>query len=275
MKKLTANVRGLHISYIIKNPKANQTVVFLHGFTGSTKTWNEVIEQLSSDIRIVAVDLIGHGKSSTKLPIERYRIEEQVEDLKSLFDYLHLSTFTLIGYSMGGRVALAYACTYPDQLSKLLLESASPGIDDRHDRMLRIEADERLATKIENEGLVDFVDFWEQIPLFQSQKLLPDKTKMAIRSERLDQNPMGLAYSLRGIGTGQQPSYWSHLPDLPIPVVCITGEYDKKFKMIAENMTSLLKYGQHIEVLGVGHAIHVENPVQFATIIMEHVIDEI
>ena len=275
MERLTVNVRGIDISYMIANPDGDETVVLLHGFTGSTKSWHEVIEHLPSDIRIIAVDLTGHGKSSVRIPVERYQMEEQVKDLKSLFDYLDLTSFTLIGYSMGGRIALGFACTYPHQLSKLLLESASPGIEDSRDRLLRIKADEQLAMKIENEGLVAFVDFWEEIPLFQSQNQLSEKKKLEIRRERLDQDAIGLATSLRGIGTGQQPSFWMQLPELPMPVVCITGEYDEKFKNIATRMSSLLKNGQHLEVLGVGHAIHVENPVQFATIIKEQVIDGI
>lgn len=275
MECLTVNVRGIDISYMIANPDGNETVVLLHGFTGSMMTWNEVIEHLPLDIRIIAVDLSGHGKSSVTIPVERYQMEEQVEDLKSLFDYLNLTSFTLIGYSMGGRIALGFACTYPHQISKLLLESASPGIEDSRDRLLRISADEQLAMKIEKEGLVAFVDFWEEIPIFQSQNQLSEKKKIAIRRERLNQDAIGLASSLRGIGTGQQPSFWMQLPELSMPVVCITGEYDEKFKNIATRMSSLLKNSQHLEVLGVGHAIHVENPVQFATIIKEQVIDGI
>lgn len=275
MERLTVKVRGITISYIMVNPDAKDTVVLLHGFTGSTKSWHEVIEQLPSDIRIIAVDLTGHGKSTVKIPVDRYQMEEQIEDLQALVVHLGLSKFTLIGYSMGGRIALAYACAYPHQLSKLLLESASPGMVDSPERASRLEADERLATRIENEGVEAFVDYWEEIPLFHSQKQLSEQKKRAIRSERMEQDPIGLASSLRGIGTGQQPSYWDELSELPIPVVCITGEYDEKFKVIAKNMSALLKNAHHIEVLDVGHAIHVENPVQFATIIKKYLRDGI
>lgn len=275
MEHLTVHVRGVDISYLIVNPTANETVIMLHGFTGSTKSWYEVIDQLPSDIRIIAVDLTGHGQSSVKIPVERYQMEEQIEDLQALVVHLGLNRFTLIGYSMGGRVALAYACTYPQHLSMLILESASPGIVDSRDRLTRMEADERLANRIENEGLESFIDYWQEIPLFHSQKKLSEQKKKAIRSERMAQDPIGLTSSLRGIGTGQQPSFWEELSELSIPVVCITGEYDEKFKVIADNMTALLKNAHHIHVLGVGHAIHVENPVQFATIIKKYLRDGI
>jgi 2-succinyl-6-hydroxy-2,4-cyclohexadiene-1-carboxylate synthase len=272
MEHLTATVRGLTISYIIKNPNALQTVVLLHGFTGSTKSWNEVINLLPTNIRIIAIDLTGHGSSSADIGPKRFRMQEQVKDIKTLFDHLNLLNFTLIGYSMGGRIALAYACTYPHQVTKLLLESASAGIENRDERLMRIKTDERLAKMIENEGLSSFIDFWEEIPLFQSQKQLSKQKK---KSERMEQDPVGMASSLRGIGTGTQPSYWSQLSQLTFPVVCITGEFDDKFKKIAVRMSSMIKNVQHIEVLGTGHAIHVENPVQFATIIMEQVKDGI
>jgi 2-succinyl-6-hydroxy-2,4-cyclohexadiene-1-carboxylate synthase len=275
MEYLAATIRGITISYIIKNPSALQTVVLLHGFTGSTNTWNEVMNYLPINIRIIAIDLNGHGKSSANMVPERFRMEEQVEDIKKLVDHLNLSTFTLIGYSMGGRIALAYSCTYPLQVTKLLLESSSPGIENRDERLVRIKADERLAKMIENDGLAAFVDFWEEIPLFQSQKRLSEQKKKAIRFERMEQDSIGLASSLRGIGTGAQPSYWSRLSQLTLPVVCITGEFDDKFKKIAIKMSLMIKDVQHIEVLSAGHAIHVENPVQFATIIMEQVIDVI
>lgn len=275
MEHLAATVRGITISYIIENQNAFQTVVLLHGFTGSTKSWNDVIGYLPTDVRIIAIDLTGHGSSTANLVPERLRMQEQVEDIKTLFDQLNLSTFALIGYSMGGRIALAYACNYPRQITKLFLESASPGIEDIDERLVRIKADERLAKMIEDEGLASFVDFWEEIPLFQSQKQLSEHKKKTIRTERMEQNPIGLSSSLRGIGTGTQPSYWSQLSHLTMPVVCITGEYDDKFKNIAVRMSSMIKDVQHIEVLSAGHAIHVENPVQFATIIKEQLKDGI
>ena len=78
--------------------------------------------------RTVAVDLTGHGKTAVPEDINRYSMEQQVEDLEALFDMLSLERFTLVGYSMGGRVALAYTVQYPERVSSLILESASPGL---------------------------------------------------------------------------------------------------------------------------------------------------
>jgi len=156
----------------------------------------------------------------------------------------------------------------------LLLESSSPGLKGEKDRQQRREADEALASRIEREGLDAFVEYWESIPLFETQKALTADKQQAIRRERLSQNPSGLANSLRGIGTGKQPSNWGTLSALRVPVILVTGELDHKFCNIAEEMKNRLPTAKVITVKQVGHAIHVEKPEQFATIITEHLKDE-
>jgi len=269
MEQLITSLRGVKVGYSITNIEVTETIVFLHGFTGSSKTWEPVIKHLPTSIRCIAVDLLGHGKTESPQQSERYQMREQIIDLHTLLNSLHISDFTLVGYSMGGRIALAYALTYPDHVKRLVLESASPGIQSVDEQQTRIKADESLANKIAHEGLDAFIDFWQDIPLFQSQQNLPEIKRQAIRQERLQQSALGLVNSLKGMGIGRQPSYWSHLSKLNMPVIFITGEFDRKFHMIAKQMTKSIASSQHIEVLGVGHAIHVENPVQFATIIME------
>jgi len=273
MEQLTTTVRGTKVSYTMSNPIASETVVFLHGFTGSTKTWNPIVEQFPETIRCIAVDLLGHGETDSPIEPSRYQIKEQFMDLHELFVSLHMTNFTLVGYSMGGRIALAFALEYPNMVNRLILESASPGLITHKEQQNRIIADEKLAKRIEIEGVESFIDFWQDIPLFQSQKKLTESKKQLIRQERLQQSSVGLANSLKGIGTGQQPSYWASLDQLKMPVLLITGELDQKFNLIAQQMKNSLTNAEHVQVSAVGHAIHVENPVQFATIIKEQLKD--
>lgn len=273
MEQLVATVRGVKVSYSITNREASETIIFLHGFTGSTKTWVPIIEQLPDSVRCITVDLMGHGKTDSPSDANRYIMYEQVMDLHELFLFLNVTNFTLVGYSMGGRIALAYALAFPKYVKQLVLESASPGLQSEADRLARITADEKLAEKMEIEGLSSFIDFWQDIPLFHSQKKLGEIKLHSIREERMQQAVLGLANSLKGMGTGRQPSYWSRLNELKITVIIITGELDEKFTNIAKQMTELIRYSQHLEVSGAGHAIHVENPVQFATIILEQVLE--
>ena len=129
------------------------SIVFLHGFTGSTASWREIIKLLEGKYSTIAVDLTGHGKSSSPEDVNRYSMEQQVEDLEELFTALSLDQFILVGYSMGGRIALAYTVNYPDRVSSLILESSSPGLKTEKERIERKAADKRLAEKILKDGL--------------------------------------------------------------------------------------------------------------------------
>ncbi|MEK5232972.1 2-succinyl-6-hydroxy-2,4-cyclohexadiene-1-carboxylate synthase [Lysinibacillus sp. FSL K6-0232] len=262
-------IRGLETHIEIWNKDAPSTLVALHGFTGSTATWHYLAQALPN-VRVVAIDLIGHGRTAVPAHVQRFSMEEQVQDLEEICCQLQLEKFTLLGYSMGGRIALSYAMSYPERIDKLILESASPGLRTAAERAERCEQDEALAQKIIANGIESFVNAWENIPLFATQQQLPKSVREAVRAERLSQKAEGLAGSLRGIGTGVQPSNWERLEQLVIPVLLLTGALDKKFCKIAQEMKALLKNGTHITVNHAGHAIHVENPAEFATIVEEY-----
>lgn len=264
---MTVSVRGVNYHIQVWNENAKESIVLLHGFTGSVNTWEKVSSLLPTSLKIIAIDLIGHGKTDAPLNLFRYTIEEQLYDLEEIFKQLDLHSFILVGYSMGGRVSLSYVSAYPERVKSLVLESASPGLKTEEEKVRRIKSDEALASKIEQNGIKSFVNAWENIALFDSQKKLPKETQLAIRNERLAQREVGLANSLRGMGTGVQKSLWPLLPQITIPVYLLTGELDEKFCFIANEMKEILPNAQHIVFAKVGHAIHVENPEQFATII--------
>ncbi|MEK4700851.1 2-succinyl-6-hydroxy-2,4-cyclohexadiene-1-carboxylate synthase [Solibacillus sp. FSL R7-0668] len=262
-------VNGLDVFVEEVNPQGTKTLVLLHGFTGSTKTWQHVVQALPTTVRCIMVDLIGHGETSAPEDIEAYAMDFQVDLLHGLFQQLHAQKFTLLGYSMGGRVALSYAVKHPQNLEHLLLESASPGLQHVQERAARKQADDQLAEKILHNGIESFVEKWENIPLFASQKRLNEAVQQEIRNERLSQREIGLANSLRGMGTGVMPNLWDDLAKLPIAVTLLTGELDQKFVALNEKMQNLLIHAQHLIIPAVGHAIHVENPLKFATIVEE------
>lgn len=263
-------VKGLDIYVDQWNNHAQQTIVFLHGFTGSTNTWRKVVSQLPTTVRCIAVDLTGHGKTAAPATVNFYSMAFQVELLYELFRHLQLETFSLVGYSMGGRVALSYAVNYPSDIEHLLLESASPGLLDEQQRSIRKQADDALAEKILAHGIESFVNKWEKIPLFVSQKNLPAEVQQEIRYERMQQREAGLANSLRGMGTGVMPALWGKpLAKLTMPVTLVTGQLDEKFVQLNIEMQKQIEKANHLIIPAVGHAIHVENPTKFATIVKE------
>lgn len=235
-------------------------IVLLHGFTGTKSTWSSVVEELKTNYQLISIDLPGHGETITHSP----RImEDCCADLAQLFNHLKLTCFHLIGYSLGGRTALSYALLYPEFVLSLILESASPGLKSVVERVTRIKSDEKLAQVIGSMGLVSFVDYWENIPLFATQRKLPYEQRHRIRLERLAQSEKGLAQSLRMMGTGSQPSWWDRLSSVSQPVLLIVGEKDKKFIKINQEMKLHFQNATLKMIRNAGHAVHIEQADSF------------
>lgn len=233
-------------------------LLLLHGFTGSSNNWLPLIPACESIAPVIAVDLPGHGHTSSPEDPSRYEMPMVSRDLIAILDALDVERAFLLGYSMGGRLALYTAVHHQDRFDALILESSSPGLRTQPERMQRVLSDKALADRIERDGIEAFVDYWEQIPLFSSQNRLSRSLRDQVRAGRLANKPIGLANSLRGMGTGTQPSLWERLPDLTVPVLLLTGEFDAKFRQIATEMQSLLPNRTHRVIANSGHAIHLE-----------------
>lgn len=252
------------------NPAGTKTLVLLHGFTGSDRSFEAVIPFLSKDIRVIAPLLPGHGREP--FPLTSFAMENQIDWLHHNLQNMNLTHFTLAGYSMGGRLALGYALKHP--VKRLILISSSPGIKDAKERLQRAEADSELARRIEENGLEAFVNYWEDIPLFATQKQLPEEIQKGVRKERLSHDAGSLVKSLRQFSTGNMPNYWPLLEKYSQPVHLIVGERDEKFVGINQEMQLLFQNSTLTLVNQVGHAIQVENPKMFATIIEEYILKE-
>ncbi|WLR55961.1 2-succinyl-6-hydroxy-2,4-cyclohexadiene-1-carboxylate synthase [Mesobacillus subterraneus] len=244
-------------------------LVLLHGFTGAASAWKPFCPIWGQHSTMLMVDLIGHGETESPGDMVRYGIMKAANDMKELLDRLEIEKTDMLGYSMGGRTAITFASMYPERIRKLVLESTTPGLENPEERENRVQQDQRLAMKIETEGMARFIDFWESIPLFRSQLNLPNNIREQIRSQRLRNNPVGLANSLRGMGTGVQPSWWDKLSTFDFESLLITGELDDKFCRIAADMASKLPQAKHLSINDCGYAIHVEEREKFGTIVSE------
>lgn len=243
-------------------------LLLLHGFTGSAVSWVP-FRRKWPDLTLIAVDLLGHGRSACPQDSDRYSMERCVEDLLTLLDRLSIQRAAVLGYSMGGRVALHLALAAPDRLWALLLESASPGIEEPAERFERRQADDALAAAIQREGIEAFVARWEALPLFASQARLPPKVRAALRRQRLTNNPTGLAGSLRGMGAGAHPPLWHHLGEIRTPALLIAGALDEKYCDIARRMAAMMPNARLKIVADAGHAVHLEQPAAFARAVYE------
>lgn len=270
-KHLTLNYARYHITRAGDGPP----LVLLHGFTGSAQSWQSHVPTLSKHFSLIAPDFLGHGKSDAPSDPARYNIENTTADLLALFDQLEISRTHLLGYSMGGRVALHFALTHPERVERLVLESSSPGLADPHERAQRVANDAALADTIERDGIAAFVAYWTNLPLFATQKKLPESIGAALYQQRLASSAQGLANSLRGLGTGVQPSLWEQLHQLNLPTLLITGALDQKFTRIAKSMSQSIPDARHTIIPDAGHTIHLEQAELFDELVIQFLTSQI
>ena len=228
-------------------------VVLVHGFTQSARCWAPIDDALAIDHEVVAVDAPGHGGSSAVSA----SFDETVDLLAAAG-----GRGSYLGYSMGGRVALAAAIAHPDAVERLVLVGASPGLADPAERAARVDADRALADRIEAIGVDAFLDEWLALPLFAG--LHPAAAHL---DERRRNTAPGLADSLRRCGTGTQPPQWDRLGELGarrLPVLLVVGEHDAKFRAITEAMADAIGPPASVTVIpGAGHTAHLEQPAAF------------
>jgi 2-succinyl-6-hydroxy-2,4-cyclohexadiene-1-carboxylate synthase len=226
-------------------------VVLVHGFTQSGRAWGSIGEELGRRHQVRAVDAPGHGRSAG--------VQASLTAGADLMATAAPTLAAWVGYSMGGRYALHVALQHPDQVARLVLVSATAGIDDAAERATRRRSDEVLATRIEEEGLEPFVRWWLQQPLFAT--LPPEAADL---DSRLTGTAVGLASSLRLAGTGTQQPLWDRVGDLTMPVLVLAGELDTKYVQLAERLATTIGPNARLAVVaGAGHACHLERTDRF------------
>lgn len=260
-------VRG--VQYNVRIEGSGPPLLLLHGFTGSLGTWHRVLDAFTPYFTTVRVDLLGHGRSDAPHDPGRYALTESATDLHTLIDDLGFDRFHLLGYSLGGRVALHVALAQPHRIEKLVLESASLGIADASERQARLQADNELANFIETMGIEAFVDRWENVPLFATERNLPEKARVALRTERLANRPHGLANSLRGAGAGTQAYLQDEVQHLQVPTLVLAGALDPKYCAVAELTGRIIPNSQVAVVPNAGHAVHREQPDHFTRLVVD------
>lgn len=242
-------------------------LLLLHGFTGSTATWRPVASRMRPRWRTIAIDLPGHGRSSSPRDPARYTLPRFADDLAHALDELSIRRTALLGYSLGGRSALRFAVRHPDRVSALVLESTSAGIVGAADRNARAVSDAELAEFIEREGIDAFVARWESLPLWNSQAALSADARAALRAQRLQNDPRGLAASLLGAGTGAAAALTDELRTIAVPTLLIAGALDEKYVAAASHMGGAIPDARVSIVDNAGHAVHLERPDEFGRIV--------
>jgi 2-succinyl-6-hydroxy-2,4-cyclohexadiene-1-carboxylate synthase len=258
---------GLSLHAAVSGSGAPLTI--LHGFTGAAQTWESLRLDFDGDHRVIAVDLPGHGLSSSPADPRRYSLRRFADDLLRVMDNLGIERTALLGYSMGGRAALHFTVAHGDRIAGLILESTSPGMVEPELRQSRARADEELALFIERKGIPAFVDRWENLPLWESQWGMPASARFSLRAQRLRNNQTGLANSLRGAGPSVDPLSKGDLALINVPTLLIAGALDTKYVGIARDLAGEIRHSRTVIIPDAGHAIHIERPGAFAKAVQE------
>ncbi len=240
------------------------TVALLHGFTGSPNSFRSVAAMLAErGVRVETPRLLGHGADDDA---DVHDFEGEVERLARTLGVL-TRPLHLVGYSLGGRVAIGLLCRHPELLSGVTLVSAQPGLAAVAARLDRRTADEVWCGLLETRGVPGFVDAWEKLPLFATQASLPARVLAEQRAERLSHTCGGLVRSLRACGLAEMPSYWGELASVNVPTTLMVGAHDAKFVAIAGQMRERMR-GAALEVIpGVGHNVVLERPAAVADVV--------
>jgi len=266
MALLQAGDIRLHVEGDLTHSRGLPFLVFLHGFTLSAEDWVPLFRFYEDRFNPIAVDLIGHGKSSSPESLEPYSMHNCVEQVLQIMNQLNISSAHWVGYSMGGRVLLTLASQNPDIVNSMVLESTTPGFRDEENRHQRLVRDKQVAQFIKRNPIEKFVDRWMAHPVFESQRSLSAEKLERARSIRLAQSRTGLANSLLGMGRGAMPHRWEDLPYLEIPALLLTGEQDETHVDTHAMMHQHLPKSTHTVVRKAGHNIHFERPEKFIEI---------
>jgi 2-succinyl-6-hydroxy-2,4-cyclohexadiene-1-carboxylate synthase len=251
--------------------KSKKAIIFLHGFTGSASDWENVFRFIPANIFCVAIDLPGHGESSSPEELKYYSLDWICRMIEFVSGKMEFEKFCLCGYSMGGRAALNYSVNYPERVEKLILESATAGIESETDRKTRINSDNMLCSIIENQGVRAFIDYWMNLDMFADLKDIDEESYLLMINRKKKNSSQGLINSLRAFGTGTMNPLWEKLFQIKIPTLLITGTLDKKFTNINNRMNKILANSRHKIINNCGHNVHAKNPKEFSELLINFV----
>ena len=256
----------VRLSYFVSGE--GTPVTLLHGFTQSGRSWLEVISKLPPGWMWIVPDLRGHGETRTR-PGAPCSMDACTRDLELLWDHLGVQRTHLVGYSMGGRLALHVAARRPARLLSLLTIGAHAGLEEAAREGRRL-GDEALAQRIENDGLEAFVNHWSSLPLFAGLERRGPAFVAQVRAERMTNHVAGLACSLRGMGAGVMEPLWDELSTLSVPCTFVSGQLDHGYATSARRLASTVPIGRFEVVPRAGHTVHQERPEAFARLLGAH-----
>jgi 2-succinyl-6-hydroxy-2,4-cyclohexadiene-1-carboxylate synthase len=242
---------------------ATRTVLALHGFGGSGRSWDAVADALGPEVALVAPDLRGHGTAAGRRPVDLDGVlRDVVPELEAAAERAG-GPVVLAGYSLGGRIGLHVALARPELVRHVVLVSSTSGLEDDEERARRRAADEEQAAFLEREGLEAFADRWATLPLWDGD---PPAARAAQRAAIAAGDAAGLAAALRGLGPGAVPAVGLRLATLAPPLTVVVGGRDRRYRAIADRLLRLAaEPAGEVVVADAGHGLLREAPAAVAS----------
>jgi pimeloyl-ACP methyl ester carboxylesterase len=237
---------------------AGEPVILIHGGNLDRRMWDAQFEALRSRHRVIRYDARGFGRSSgADLPFAAH------EDLAALLRGLHLTRASLVGLSMGGRIAMDFALAHPEMVDRLVL--AAPGISggtwaDDADTLWLVAA--RAAA--ERSDSVGVALAWLESSYIRTALHPPDRAAV-IRQWVVDNSRfwMGMVRH-QDLEVEASPPAAARLVELRAPILLITGDADTPFiKDVARAIAEQAPNVRRVDLPGVGHMLNLESPERF------------
>lgn len=256
------NTEFPYFPYKILGEVNKPILLFLHGFMGDHREYLSLANSFLKNYCPILLDLPGHGlakiDSSFNLELFQKNFEELIEFLNKKFN----QPIFLVGYSMGGRIALLEFLRNPSHYAGLLIESSDPGIKDSHIKSLRKKSDHTLLSQIKNQDdFLNYLNLWYNQRIFSSLKSHPNFNQLI--EHRLSQDPASLQLALRIFGPGNFDNLWPKIATIKKPMIYFYGENDQKYSKIAHEINKLNHSISIQPISNSTHNAHFENPSEF------------
>jgi pimeloyl-ACP methyl ester carboxylesterase len=268
-KSMRMSVNGLNLHYLDWGNVGAPPVVCVHGYTSSAEAFNALARHFHDRFHIVAPDVRGHGESAWS-PDGAYQYRDQVSDLAKLVDQLGLTRFTLIGTSMGGIIAVAFAAAHAARLAGLVINDIGPDVEGGSQRITQTVG----SRPEEFETLEAAMVYRREVSPATATRPMSDQREVAlgVLRQRTDGRwvwKMDPAYIRQRVhhGAPPRPALWPVLKSLPCPTLVVWGtESDVLLEAQARRMVGVLPRGELVTVPGVAHAPTLVEPVVLAAL---------
>lgn len=234
------------------------TFLLLHGFTGAPESFDAITARLPTDARVIAPMLAGHGPTPARVG----SWDEEVHRLENRLEAEDATDVHVVGYSLGGRLGWSLA-TRSSRVAQATLIGAHPGLTNEAERIERRASDAEWVERLRRDGLTSFVDEWQSLPLWASQRGLSDRARERRRQIRLGHTAEGLAQVLEQLG----------LAEMPAPHACavrlnlVVGESDARHRALAARAVERLGSVRRTVVRDAGHDVVLERPDRIAALL--------